>query len=304
MLISLLLSSFLTFVELNCENLFDCSHDAGKEDSEFLPEGGRHWTRTKYWNKLNHIGQSILSCSDELPDLVALVEVENDSVVHDLVRRSLLRNAGYDYLVTESGDVRGLDVALLYQRSSFLPLCYDYIEVPILKGMRPTRDILYVRGITISNDTLHVFVVHAPSRYGGEKETRPYRMQVIKMLSTYIQTIGEGSVLIAGDFNDYVRDKSLKALEREGFQNVTKHARGRNGQARGTYRFQGDWHSLDHVFLSPKLADRVDSVYINDAPFLMEDEERYGGKKPFRTFNGFRYNGGISDHLPLVVKLK
>ena len=69
-----------TFVELNCENAFDTRHDEGKEDEEFTPEGTRRWTRTRYWRKLNGLGQTILSCSDELPDLVALVEVENDSV--------------------------------------------------------------------------------------------------------------------------------------------------------------------------------------------------------------------------------
>ena len=52
------------------------------------------------------------------------------------------------------------------------------------------------------------------------------------------------------------------------------------------------------------MTDAVDSVYINDAPFLLEDEPRYGGKRPRRTYNGYRYNGGISDHLPLVVRLR
>lgn len=304
MLISLLLSSFLTFVELNCENLFDCSHDVGREDSEFLADGQRHWTRTKFWKKLNGISQTILSCSDELPDLVALVEIENDSVAHYLTRRSLLRNAGYQYLMTESSDVRGLDVALLYQPAKFLPLCYEYIEVPPLKDMRPTRDILYIKGMVTSGDTLHVFVVHSPSRYGGELETRPNRMQVVRQLKPYLEQIGEGNIIIAGDFNDYAHNMPLKELERMGLTNVTKQAKGRFGMAKGTYRFQGDWRSLDHVFLSQRLCEQLENAYINDASFLLEDEKRYGGKKPFRTFNGYRYNGGISDHLPLVVRLR
>ena len=163
MFLTLLLSSFLTLVELNCENLFDTRHDVGKEDTEFLPDGSRHWTSTRYWGKLNRIGQEILSCSEGLPDLVALVEVENDSVLRDLTCRSLLRNAGYQYLMTASPDQRGVDVALLYQPASFRPLCYDYLEVPPLSGMRPTRDILYVQGCVPAGDTLHVFVVHSPS---------------------------------------------------------------------------------------------------------------------------------------------
>ena len=176
-------SQSLIFIELNCENLFDTRHDEGKQDEEFTPEGTRRWTRTRYWRKLNAIGQDILSCAEQLPSLVALVEVENDTVMHDLTRRSLLRNAGYEYLMTESPDVRGMNVALLYQPARFRPICYDALEVPTLPDMRPTRQILYVKGETQRGDTLHFFVVHAPSRYGGELETRPYRRQVIDVLS-------------------------------------------------------------------------------------------------------------------------
>lgn len=303
MFIVLLLSSIFTFVELNCENLFDTHHDSLKQDTEFLPEGARYWTKTKYWNKLNNIGQEILSCSEELPDLVALCEVENDTVLHDLTCRSLLRNAGYEYLMTESADIRGIDVALLYHPATFLPLCYEYIEVPMLKGMRPTRDILYVKGLTLSLDTLHVFVVHAPSRYGGERRTRPYRQQVISTLCSFLQTI-EGNVIVAGDFNDYSESPSLVSVEQVGYQNVSKKAEGRNG-VKGTYRYHGEWHSLDHVFLSPSLTKRVFSCYINDAPFLLEEETLYGGSRPRRTFNGYRYQyGGFSDHLPIVVRFR
>ena len=92
-----LLVSFLTVVELNCENLFDTVDDSLKRDESFLPASNYHWTPNRYWRKLNRIGQAILSCGmlDSLqvvPDLVALTEVENDSVMRDLTCRSLLRS--------------------------------------------------------------------------------------------------------------------------------------------------------------------------------------------------------------------
>ena len=212
--ISLLSAQTLTLVELNCENLFDCRHDTLKQDTEWLPASTRHWTPSRYWRKMNNIGQTILSCQEEgVPDLVALVEVENDSVLFALTRKSLLRNAGYQYLMTESPDERGIDVALLYQPFTFRPLCYDYLDVKPLEGMRPTRDILYVMGETLHGDTLHVFV-------------------------------------------------------------------------------------------SPALLDCVEQAYINDAPFLLEEDQKYGGVKPFRTYNGMRYQRGHSDHLPLVVRFQ
>ena len=79
----------LTFVELNCENLFDYHDDEGKDDAEYLPEATRHWTKKRYWRKLNNIAQELLSTSEEgIPDLIALCECENDSVLNDLVHES------------------------------------------------------------------------------------------------------------------------------------------------------------------------------------------------------------------------
>ena len=305
MFLSLLLTGFLTLVELNCENMFDCQHDSLKDDVEWMPDGKRKWTSARYWRKLNHIGQEILSCQQEgVPDLVALVEVENDSCLFDLTRRSLLRGAGYEYLMTQSPDVRGIDVALLYQPMAFRPICYDYLDVKPLEGMRPTRDILYVKGETLRGDTLHIFVVHAPSRFGGEKQSRPNRQLVAdRVMGVVRQLPAEAKVIIVGDFNDGATDPALRFMEKGGMYNVTAKATGAHG-AKATYRYQGVWQSIDHVFVSTALADCIDKAFINDAPFLLEEDKKYGGVKPLRTFNGYRYQRGFSDHLPLVVRFR
>lgn len=305
MFLSLLLTGFLTLVELNCENMFDCKHDSLKDDMEWMPDGKRKWTPARYWRKLNHIGQEILSCQEDgVPDLVALVEVENDSVLFDLTRRSLLRRAGYDYLMTSSPDVRGIDVALLYQPMTFRPICYDYLSISPQKGMRPTRDILYVQGETLDYDTLHIFVVHAPSRFGGEKQTRPNRKLIADRVVNAIQQLPAGAkVIVAGDFNDEATDPALRYLESNNLHNVTAGVEGSHG-AKATYRYQGFWQSIDHVFVSTVLVDFVDKTFINDAPFLLEEDKKYGGVKPLRTFNGYRYQRGFSDHLPLVVRFR
>ena len=293
----------LTLVELNCENLFDCRHDSLKEDQEWMPESVRHWTPARYWRKVNNIAQTILSCQEEgVADLVALVEVENDSTMRDLTHRSLLRNAGYEYLMTESPDVRGIDVALLYQPLSFRPICYECLEVKPLEGMRPTRDILYVMGETLSRDTLHVFVVHAPSRFGGEHSTRPNRRVVAERLMGAIRQLPEeAKVIVAGDFNDYADSPALVLLGEQGLHNISSKAKGQHG-AEGTYRYQGRWQSIDHVLVSQTMLQKVSEVYVNDAPFLLEEDKKYGGVTPLRTYIGYRYHRGFSDHLPLVVR--
>lgn len=313
MTLSMLLISLFTFVELNCENLFDCRHDSLKNDTEFLPDGAYHWTRTRYWQKLDRIGQTILSCGVkeqtwQLPDMVALCEVENDSVLHDLTRRSLLRNARYDYVMTNSPDERGIDVALMYSPYSFRLIGSHSVRVKPIKGMRPTRDILYASGVTASGDTLHVIVAHLPSRRGGDKYSRPFRMMAARQVAAVIDSIynkvsAEAKIIVAGDFNDYSNSESMQLLCSKRMIGVSKGAKGHNG-AKGTYRYQGLWGSLDHILVSIPLADIATECYVNDAEFLIERDEKYGGVKPRRNYLGPRYLNGFSDHLPLVARFQ
>lgn len=308
MFYSLLLTVF-TLLEWNVENLFDCQHDTLKQDEEFLPDGSHHWTPYRYWQKLNRIGQTIIatgSSEDDypLPDLVALCEVENDSVLRDLTQRSLLRNARYEYVMTQSPDVRGIDVALLYSPFTFSLIAHHSISIPSLRGMRPTRDILYAAGMTTGGDTLHVFVVHAPSRSGGEQSTRRFRLHVADVLLRAVDSVRNVStnakIIITGDFNDYASSPSLKQLAAHQLIDVSSHATGTHG-ARGTYCYRGLWGSLDHIFVSPAIADSCQSCYVFDAPYLLEPDDKYNSVKPKRCFAGPAYLGGISDHLPLMA---
>lgn len=308
MFLILLISSFFTFVELNCENLFDTHRDSVKQDAEFQPAAIRRWTKKRYWRKLDNIAQEILStCDDKIPDMIALCEVENDTVLYDLTNRSLLRGANYDYIMTSSPDLRGINVALLFSPYSFMPVHSRSIRVEPVKGMRPTRDILYVSGINVIGDTLHVFVVHAPSRYGGERYTRPFRLAVADRLCEAIDSVQstnpDAQILIAGDFNDEFDSPVMNRIYQHHLLNLTKEARGLNG-VRGTYRYQGKWSSIDHILSSPSLHEKLDTAYIHAPMFLLEDEPAYGGFRPRRTYNGVKYQGGYSDHLPLVARFR
>lgn len=308
--LSLLLGVF-TVVELNCENLFDCQHDSLKHDEQFLPTSDYHWTSHRYWTKVNRIGQTILSCGESangwsLPDMVGLCEVENDSCLIALTRRSLLRHARYEYVMTHSPDERGIDVALLYSPFSFQLLDWHAIPIHPVKDMRPTRDVLYAKGRVVTGDTLHVFVVHAPSRMGGESFTRSHRRIVGDILLQTIDSIRLVStrprILVMGDFNDYSSDKNILRLVQSGLVEVSANAKGTHG-AKATYRFRGEWGSLDHIFLDKSSAALVQECYVHDVPFLLEKDEKYGGVKPRRNYQGPRCLNGFSDHLPLVMRI-
>ena len=305
-----LLLQCLTLVSLNVENLFDCEHDTLKNDLEWLPDGDNHWNKKRYWKKVNHLAQEVIACGEteegwELPDLVALCEVENDTVMRDLTRRSPLRNARYEYVMTDSPDPRGIDVALMYSPFSFSFIESRSFGVKPLKGMHAPRDILFVKGRLLRGDTLCVFVVHAPSRTGGERATRNHRLIVAQRLCELVDSVRLASpqtlFMVAGDFNDTTDSPSLLMLQDHGLHDVSMNAKGKHG-AKGTYRYRGEWGSLDHIFVSDNLMKCLSDCQVFDAPFLLEKDEKYGGMKPHRTYLGPRYVGGYSDHLPLVAR--
>lgn len=306
-------------MEYNVENLFDCKNDTLKDDSDFLPEGTYQWTPSKYWRKLNAVARGIVLASSEtgtlhLPDLVALCEVENDSVLHSLTKRSLLRTAGYEYVMTESPDVRGVDVALMYLPSSFrLQKSYG-IRVNPVPGMRPTRDILYAKGDIRAADSdselviksLHVFVVHAPSRRGGERTTRPHRQAVVRSLMHSVDSIRteepNALMLIMGDFNDYADGVSIRQIVHHAFVDVsTSPFITTDTKVKGTYKYQGEWGSLDHVLVSGEMSKHFVRSFVGNHPDILEEDTKYGGVMPYRFFRGSTMHGGFSDHLPLIV---
>jgi endonuclease/exonuclease/phosphatase family metal-dependent hydrolase len=299
----------LTFVEYNVENIFDTRHDEGKQDQEFLPDATRQWTEKRYWKKLDRIGKSILSTSEDgIPDLIALCEVENDQTLIDLTKRSLLKNAGYEYVMTQSPDARGVDVALMYSPFSFGLIRSYGLRIDTIPGMKPTRDILYACGELQSGDTLHVFVVHAPSRNGGEKVSRPFRLQAANRLLKSVDSIRvispDARILICGDFNDYHDSPAVLKIDSHDLKNISKAAHGKYG-VKGTYRYKGEWNSLDHILVSPAVYAKVDTVFIHSPKFLLEEDKLFGGYMPRRTYKGMKFQKkGFSDHLPLVARFR
>ena len=322
LLLANLFASF-TIVSYNVENLFDCRHDTLKDDHEFLPDGVRRWTNGRLWKKLNDVGRVIHQCGEgngvdgpdgstyHLPDVVALLEVENDSVLRRLTMQSVLRGAAYRYVVTQSPDRRGVDVALLYNPLTLQPLTHRYIRITPPHGAKPTRDILYLAGRrTIEDDTLHLFVVHAPSRSGGQAETEPYRLLVAQQLLAHVDSIRSDNphacIVVMGDFNDYSTDRSLQLLTQHHLTEASRNLKGKDyarTHVSGTYRYQGAWGSLDHIFVSPPLTGHIRRCYILDNPWMLE-QDTDGQYKPFRTYLGTLYHGGISDHLPIVLEME
>lgn len=317
-----ILTSPFTVVCYNVENLFDTKHDSLKHDEEFLPEGIRHWTQARYRHKLKQVAQVIAATNPtQLPCLVGLCEVENDSVLTALTRYSPLRNANYRYLMTHSADVRGIDVALLYQPSHFKPLAAESIQIPLPpESFRPTRDILHVIGLLPSADTLDVFVIHFPSRIGGSKLSEPSRSIAARTLRQATDSLfalrSNPYILIMGDFNDVLNSSTLrKELDAAG---IPAHPESKKlyqllpspPPHTGSYKYRRHWQLIDHLIISGSMLQPDAAIQahpkkagILNAPFLLTEDNRYGGLKPLRTYHGMKYQGGYSDHLPVWGEL-
>jgi len=309
----------------NCENLFDIYDDTTKMDDEFLPDGEKYWNYTKYKEKLANISKVITAIGGwDPPEIIGLCEVENMAVLNDLVTISALQKHEYKIIHKESPDSRGIDVAFLYLKKKFTPI--NYVAIPIVfpkdLGGKSTRDILYIKGYTSHKDTMHIFVNHWPSRWGGQMETEDKRMFVAGVLRTVVDSIftenKNANILIMGDLNDYSTDRSmvecLKAnneytdIVPNDLYNMSHYIHEKYGA--WSHKHEGEGDILDQMIVSGTMLNPENSInttlenaHTYDAPFLLTEDVNYVGYQPFRTYIGYKFNGGFSDHLPVYLDL-
>lgn len=300
----------------NVENYFDAKVDTTSDYNEFTPDGERHWTYSKYLDKRNKIYKTITAIGGwEPPSIVAFAEIENSFVLEDLIENTPLSRQNYKVIHFESEDERCIDVGLIYLEDNFSPLHSEKIAIRFESNPGDkTRDILYVKGL-LKTDTLHIFVNHWPSRYGGLLETKPLRFTAAQILKSAIDSVclavANPNIIVLGDFNDNPGDESIQYLlsgDKCEMKNLPlDHS---NSDAKGTLKYQQDWDIFDQVIVSKSMTDAANELYVKDlngnifdAQFLLENDGKYLGMKPFRTFIGFRYNGGFSDHLPVFVDI-
>ena len=220
----------LRILTWNVENLFDTLHDEGCHDEEFLPISERKWTSPRYWRKQGAIARTLVAAAELQPiDLIGLCEVENDSVIHHLCRRTRLARLGYEYLISHSRDKRGVDVALLYQPVTMSLITHQSLRVPFDSlRERPTRDILHATFRAPRGDTIDVFIAHFPSRLGGAAHSSPYRERAANLIAHTADSLLRLRIrphLIAmGDFNDEPSDPSIARVLSPYFYALTTHA--------------------------------------------------------------------------------
>lgn len=313
----------------NIENFFDLMPSTNYVETGFTPKGPMRWSRKRFNKKRDGIAKVLIATgfSDNLPTIISFAEVENRYVLNQLIYETPLYNGNYRIIHKDSPDRRGIDVALFYRKDLFRSLKNRWIPVEFADSQF-SRDILYVKGVFQELDTVHLFVNHWPSKYGGEKISAPKRLVAALALGnicdSLLQQNSKSNILVMGDFNDtpdskvFESLKSLRLLEhnthlnpkfREQFSGELKMKGIVN--LKGTIKYKGVWEKIDHFFVSENILDNAQPISIEQesvltfgAKYLLEKDRAYIGRKPRRTYIGPRYNGGLSDHLPIVLKIK
>lgn len=300
-------SQELSITWYNVENAFDTIDDPATRDEEYLPNSEKEWVSWKYWTKLNRISKVLRSSTGmNPPDIIAVCEIENASVLYQLTHRPALRDADYRIIHYESPDFRGIDVGIAYNPRSIQFFSSSQIRVPIdTLDVRTTRDILLASG-RWGDDTLHLFVNHWPSRRGGQSVSNIKRVIAARTLLRHVDSLQEfytnPKIIIVGDFNDGPHDESIALLDEAGLHiemadwpNTT-----------GTHRHAGHWGYLDQWIWSESLntgTSTIDTAYIYMNDVMIEESGRYPGVQPKRSWRGNRFTNGYSDHLPIVLKI-
>jgi len=308
-------------VSYNVENLFDTIDNPDTADDEFTPDGERHWDSYRYYHKLRRLWKVLAATTfDDFPDVIGFYEVENRDVVHDLITKTPLWNGHYQIFHRESLDRRGIDVAIAYRPETFQPIDTSTIRI-VFDGADSsyhTRDIMYMKGVAkVSDDTIHIFANHWPSRYGGYSATDVLRCRAASVLRRKVDSIFANNqcakVLCIGDFNDNPDNMSvndfLKArtdldnVEPGSLYNVSHYLWREKGL--WSYWYQGNGDFLDQVIASGDLLGGKGLHFsIDDASPLNEKFLLNEDGSIFRTYLGPRYTGGYSDHLPVVIRMR
>jgi endonuclease/exonuclease/phosphatase family metal-dependent hydrolase len=285
----------LRIVSYNVENLFDTKHDTLKNDSSFLPDGMHHWTYRRYQTKIDRIAQVLVNIGGwESVPLVGLCEVENAQCLRKLCYQ--LRRFHYKYVHYDSPDERGVDVALLYDSTRISILDSQALPLPLEDDA--TRDILYVSAVYELRDTIHLMVCHLPSQLGGASASDWKRQMAKDLIQSRIDSIllyhPNAKIVVMGDMN------TLPQEDLRGMANMMLSIQ-KSGQ--GTHKYQGIWTCLDQFYVSHSIFPQSTAM-IFSPQWLLEEDTKYLDVQPRRTYVGYRYHDGYSDHLPIVLTIQ
>ena len=309
----------------NLENLFDIYDDPETHDEEFTPNGIKQWNEIKYQKKLTNMERvlfDIAKIQKDYPIVIGVSEIENRTVLEDLISQPNLKGANYRICHYDSPDARGVDVAFLYRSDVFKLEGSDNIKLKVeeLPNFR-TRDLVVMWG-TIEGEPFYFLVSHWPSRLGGKEASQFKRdacaRQIRQIKDSLLRENSATKVIVMGDFNDDATDASIvKTMGAKG--KVKELVEGDffnpyNAMLRaglGTLAYQDAWNLFDNICVTENLVNaksgelkliKGNKYYGNifTRPYMLQQEGQYKGY-PLRTFVTNNFQNGFSDHFPVFI---
>jgi hypothetical protein len=314
-----------TIAFYNVENLFDTENDSLTFDDERTPKGSYHWTHERYLRKIEHVTKVLSKIGKDTsktsPDVIGLCEVENRKVVEDLILHPNLKDKDYGIVHFDSPDARGIDVALLYKKASYLPSSFKSHRLLLFDELGErvyTRDQLVVGG-RMDGEDVYFVVNHWPSRRGGASKSNPKRVRAALLNKRIIDSIQnmnwKAKIICMGDLNDDPRDNSLKSILKT--KGKTKELDSLDlfnpmeqlyKKGIGSLAYRDKWNLFDQFFMTANLVNNEKQTLsywkagIFSPSFMRTTEGKYKGY-PLRTYSGGSYTAGYSDHFPVYLFL-
>ncbi|MCX6206757.1 MAG: endonuclease/exonuclease/phosphatase [Bacteroidetes bacterium] len=309
----------------NLENFYDTIDNPLVNDDDFTMNGMKRYSGNIYRDKVDRLSKVISEIgTDKSIDgatILGVAEIENDTVLTDLVHHPLLKKRNYQFVHFDSKDLRGIDVALIYNPIYFrVEKSYPiHVKLSFSSNAKlETRDILVVKG-NLDGELIYVLVNHWPSKRGGEDLTNASRSSAAAICKSEINRIRQlepgAKIIVMGDLNDNPDSYSVtKVLESNGDRNKLKPGELYNPWAKiyqqgyGSLANQDRWSLFDQILLSASwLPTEQTGFYfygqeIFKRLYMIENRGRYKGY-PMRTWDGNIYRGGYSDHFPTYIIL-
>ena len=270
----------------NVENLFDTILDQGFQDEEFTPLGAKKYNSIKYRLCIRQSARALyaLSKSNYESPIIALCEIENRTVIEDLIQHKAIRKLGpWGIVHYDSPDHRGIDCAVIYKTKEVKIM--DSERIRYSTDSLLTRDALFIR-YQVDSNFYNLVVVHLPSKRGGAASSKWKREYAWNFISSAIDTCS-GRTIVMGDFNDLVKNELL-----EYFSDPWAIAMPTNSQ--GSYKYQGRCSVIDGALANFNVCSEV-----CDIPLIQEIDSKWGQLKPKRRWLGSFFQYGYSDHLPV-----
>jgi predicted extracellular nuclease len=276
-------SNQLSIATFNLENLFD---------TEFPhPDSPPRLSEDEYQLRLHKVAESIIALG--APTILALQEVENIDVLHELVAQPQL--AGYDYspVLLEGNDSRGIDVGYLVRTDRATVEAYAIHDPPNDLFSRPPLVLTTTVHLESGDHQLILLNNHFLSMAAGEIQTEPVRNNQAGWNVSLIEQLQadnlDASFIVLGDLNSFYRSKPINTLRDSGLRHAYESIDSADDLPY-TYIFDGATQTLDHVLMTEDLFQHitmVEALHTNaDYPIAHPDDN-----SPRR----------VSDHDPLIV---